>query len=201
MRVLRRLSAFDVAGMTSLVLWVARRRHGVPRGAIAVPYSSAQTSTMMFFVVASLVELIAFEVILRALDAPDAVRLPILFLDGYGVLIMLGVVAAFITRPHVISASEVRVRCGAYVDLRVPRDKIAAVRRVRNYSERGMVTVDGDALALAVMSQTNLVLELTEPVTVVRPLGRTAEVRTVRFFADDPDAALAALEPATAHVP
>ncbi|MEJ3745663.1 hypothetical protein WEI85_20520 [Actinomycetes bacterium KLBMP 9797] len=193
LRVLRRLTQFEAAGLVSLVLWAVRRRHGVPRGTTAVPYSGAQTSIMMFFVVASVIELIAFEVLLRALDAPDAVRMPILFLDAYGVVIMLGVVAAFSTRPHVVSASEVRIRSGAYVDLRVPRDRIAAVRRVRNYSEPGKVAVDGDTFIVAVMHQTNLVLELTEPVTAVRPLGSTVEARTVRFFADDPDAALAAL--------
>jgi hypothetical protein len=31
-----------------------------------------------------------------------------------------------------------------------------------------------------------VVVELREPVRVVRPLGGRADVRTVRFFADDP---------------
>jgi hypothetical protein len=104
--------------------------------------------------------------------------------------------AASITRPHVVTDQEVRVRYGAFFDLRVPRDRIAAVRRAGNHNESGMVTVAGDQLAVAVSSQTNLVLDLTEPVTVVRPLGRQALVRTVRFFADDPVAAYAALRPA-----
>lgn len=191
MGMLRRLMAFDAAHMRSMVLWVARRRDGVPPGATAVPYSGTLTPTMMFFVVASVLELVAFEVFLRAVHAPDAVRLPILFVDAYGVLIMLGVVAAVVTRPHVVSAGEVRLRNGAFIDLRIPRSRIAEVRRVRNYGERG--TVDGDTFVLAVMSQTNLAIELTEPITAVRPLGREVEVRAVRFFADDPDTAFTAL--------
>jgi hypothetical protein len=44
-------------------------------------------------------------------------------------------------------------------------------------------------------SQTNVVVEVTEPLTVVRPLGSRAQATTVCFFADEPGAALAALRP------
>jgi hypothetical protein len=45
-----------------------------------------------------------------------------------------------------------------------------------------------------VSSQTNMIIELAAPVTVTRPLGRQARVTTIRFFADDPAAALAGLK-------
>ncbi|WP_329086189.1 hypothetical protein [Streptosporangium sp. NBC_01469] len=48
-------------------------------------------------------------------------------------------------------------------------------------------------------SQTNVVVELTEPVIVVRPLGRRAEATTIRFFTDTPDAVLNALRPFPHH--
>jgi len=59
-----------------------------------------------------------------------------------------------------------------------------------------MVKVEGDRLAVAVSSQTNLILELTEPITAVRPLGRRAQARTICLFADDPRTAANALQPA-----
>ncbi|MGW0227225.1 hypothetical protein ACWDWO_02830 [Actinopolymorpha singaporensis] len=192
----RRLMSFDLRGMVSIALWIARRRDGVPAGAFAVSYARAQTPVTALFLFFMVIELFALEVVLRALHAPVVLRSVILLIDAYTVVAVLAMIAAAITRPHVVTAQEVRIRYGAFFDLRVPRDRIAAVRRAGNHNERGMVTVADDKLAVAVSSQTNLVLDLTEPVTVVRPLGRQARVRTVRFFADDPVAAHAALRPA-----
>jgi hypothetical protein len=186
---------FDLKGMVSLALWVARRRHGVPRGAVAVPYSGAQTATMLVFLFAMVVELIGAEILLRTFGAPAGLRTAVLMIDAYSILIVLAVIAACITRPHVISADEVRIRYGAFFDLRVPREQIARVRHIRNFNESGMVKVEDDRLAVAVSAQTNLILELTDSISAVRPLGRRAEVRTIRFYADDPKAAVTALEP------
>ncbi|MGI5490253.1 hypothetical protein [Microtetraspora malaysiensis] len=195
----RRIVGFDLKGVISLALWVARRRHGVPDGATAVSYARAQTLTMMIFLGAMVVELVGAEVLLRAFGAPVGLRAVVLVADAYAVLIVLAVIAACVTRPHVVSDEEVRIRYGAFFDLRVPRERIASVRHVRNFNESGTVKVDGDRLAVAVASQTNLILELTEPVTAVRPLGSRAEARTIRLFADDPTAALAALRPRQQH--
>ncbi|OLT25459.1 hypothetical protein BJF79_12650 [Actinomadura sp. CNU-125] len=183
----RRVMAFDKDGLVSLCMLVARRRHGVPAGAVGVGYSKGQTGIQLAFLSAMVIELVGAELLLRALGAPDAVRLAVLVVDGYSVLIVLAVVAACVTRPHVVSDEEVRVRYGAFFDLRIPRDKIAAVRTVRNYDESGLVRVDDGRLAVAVASQTNVLIELTEPITAVRPLGKREEVRSVRFYADDPE--------------
>ncbi|MEU8246497.1 hypothetical protein [Nonomuraea sp. NPDC048916] len=192
----RRIVGFDLKGMVSLALWIARRRHGVPSGATAVSYSRAQTSTMVIFLSAMVVELVGAEILLRAFGAPVGLRTVILVVDAYTVLIVLAVIAACITRPHVVSADEVRIRYGAFFDLRVPREQIAQVRHAHNLNESGTVKVEDDRLAVAVASQTNLILELTEPISAVRPLGRRAEVRVIRFFADDPKAAIHGLRPA-----
>jgi hypothetical protein len=191
----RRIMGFDLKGMISLALWVARRRHGVPPGATAVSYSRAQTSLMAMFLFAMVVELVAVEILLRTFGAPVGLRAVILAVDGYSILVVLAIIAACITRPHVVSADELRIRYGAFFDLRIPRTKIAQVRHLRNFNESGMVKVADDRLAVAVSSQTNVIVELTEPVTAVRPLGRRVDVRTVRFFADEPKAAVDALRP------
>ena len=46
------------------------------------------------------------------------------------------------------------------------------VRELQNFNESGMVKIEDDRLAVVVASQTNLVVELTEPIIAVRPLGR-----------------------------
>ncbi|GAB3855706.1 hypothetical protein ACFPIJ_59455 [Dactylosporangium cerinum] len=189
----RRIMGFDAKGMVSLALWLARRRHGVPPGAVPVPYFGAQAPALVVFLGAMVVELIVIEIVLRSVGAPVAVRAVLIVLDAYSILLALAIIAACVTRPHVVSAAEVRIRSGAFFDLRIPRERVAAVRRIRGYTEKGTIRVDGDTLTVAVSSQANLLLELTGPVTAVRPLGAICEVRTVRCFADDPAAALEAL--------
>ncbi|MEV4416450.1 hypothetical protein [Catellatospora sp. NPDC049609] len=189
----RRLMSFDAKGMVSLVLWVTGRKHGVPAGAAAFSYASEQVVLMAGFLFASVIELVGVEILLRSLDAPAGLRMVVLVLDAYGILIALAVIACCITRPHVVSSGELRIRSGAFFDLRIPRELIVAVQHKRNYNETGMLKVDGDVLALSVNSQTNLIVELAEPVVAVRPLGRREQVRVVRFFADDPSGAFAAL--------
>ncbi|MFI6820094.1 hypothetical protein ACIBJE_03970 [Micromonospora sp. NPDC050187] len=191
----RRIMGFEAKGMVSLVLWVGRRRHGVPPGAVTLSYHREQTVLMFGFLFACVIELVGVEILLRSLGAPAGLRGVVLALDAYGILIALAVMASYITRPHVVTADELRVRYGAFFDLRIPRRLVAGVQHKRNYNETGMIKTDGDCLALAANSQTNLIVELTETVVAVRPLGRREHVRVLRFFADDPSAAVEALRP------
>ncbi len=190
----RRIMGFEVKGMVSLVLWVGRRQHGVPPGAVTLSYHREQTMLMFGFLFACVIELVAVEILLRSLDAPAGLRGVVLALDAYGILIALAVIAGCVTRPHVVTPDELRVRYGAFFDLRIPRRLVAGVQHKRNY-ETGTITTDGDCLALAANSQTNLIVELAETVVAVRPLGRREHVRVLRFFADDPSAAVEALRP------
>lgn len=188
----RRIIAFELRGLASIVRWVARRRHGVPPGATVVSYSRAQTPMLMMLLFVLVLEPLAAEIVLRAVGAPAGVRAVLLAAAGYGIVVLLGVVAGGVTRPHVVTADQARIRYGAFLDLRVPRDRIARVRQT-SQGESGTILVQGDRLAVSVSAQTNVAIELTEPITVVRPFGRRAQVRTIRFFADDPAVAVAAL--------
>ncbi|GIL29725.1 hypothetical protein [Actinocatenispora comari] len=196
-RLARRLIAFDAAGTLSLLLWVRRRRHGVPPGVVAVPYVAAQFGLLVTFAVLTAVELVGIELLLRALGAPGPVRAALLVLDGYGVLAVLGILAGCVTRPHVVTADEVRIRYAGLFDLRIPRSLVAQAKRIRRYDEHGMVRIVDGQLSVAVAAQTNVELTLAEPVPATRPLGRVEPVRSVRLYADDPAAALAALAPPT----
>ncbi|MER7208239.1 hypothetical protein ABT340_14315 [Streptosporangium sp. NPDC000239] len=189
----RRLIGFEARGVAGLLLWVTRRRHGVPPGATAVPYVREQSSMLLVLLFAAVVETVAVELLLGALGVPSGVRTVVLVLDAYAVVLVLALWAACATRPHVVTEGELRVRYGVHFDLRVPRELISSVRLARAYDERGTVTVADGRLGVAVSSQTNVVVELSEPVTVVRPLGRRERARVIRLFADSPGLVLDAL--------
>jgi hypothetical protein len=187
----RRLVVHEIRALHSLGLWILRRRHGVPRGALAVPYTSPQTAMMYGLVFVSLVE-----TVLLALVIPwPVVHRILLVLDVYGVVLVLALHAACVTRPHVVGEDgSLRIRYGGLFDLRIPASSVTSARVERRYPDGKLVHLHPDeVLDLAVGSQTTVTVVLAGPVTFVRPLGKQGRARTIRFHADDPRAAVAAL--------
>ncbi|MGW7490474.1 hypothetical protein [Streptomyces sp. NPDC054786] len=186
---LGRLAAYETRWLISLGWWVARRRIGVAPGERALGYAGAQAAFVYGLTFVSVVETVVVGVLLTDRPAAHAVML---VLDLYTVLMMLGFQAAAVTRPHVLGADTLWLRDGARRDIRIPLERITAVRHdlrfVREPERDG-----SEVLELMVGGQTSVTVELSEPVVAVRLLGRRETVRTVRFHADDARAAVAAL--------
>ncbi|WP_412078140.1 hypothetical protein ACLF6K_29560 [Streptomyces xanthophaeus] len=191
----RRLVRHELRAAASLGWWALRRKHGVRPGDLAAGYTGPQTAMMYGLVFVSVIETAALAVLIPW----PAVHQVVLVLDVYGILIILAMHAACVTRPHVVRPDgSLRIRYGALFDLTVPPDAVASVRVDRRYPQGRMVTVSEDGvLDLIVGSQTTVTLELNRPLGVVRPLGARAQVRTVRFHADDPRALVSALRQPT----
>jgi hypothetical protein len=189
--VARRLVAHEIQSLYSLVLWVLRRRHQVPDGALAVAYTGPQTATMY-----GLLFVCVIETVLLALVIPwPLVHAILLVVDVYGMVMVLSLHAACVVRPHVVgSDGSLRIRYGALFDLYVPAATVAAARVERRYPDGGLMQLSADGvLDLAVGNQTTVTVELTEPVEFVRPLGARGFARALRFHADDPYETVAAL--------
>ncbi|MEV6755883.1 hypothetical protein [Streptomyces sp. NPDC051214] len=182
----RRIVGHEVRALSSLVLWVARRRHGVREGDLAFGHARDQAAMLYGFVFVSVVETIGLALLLRNMPTLHAITLVI---DVYGVILMLGIHAASVTRPHVLSADSLRVRHGAHRDMSIPLERIAAVRGERLFTHEA---ADG-VLNIPVAAQTSLTLELTEPVMAVGFLGGRRPVTTVRLHSDEPAELRAAL--------
>ncbi|GAA1012969.1 MULTISPECIES: hypothetical protein [Streptomyces] len=179
------LARHELRLLVSLALWLARRTHGV-RGGTAFGYARAQGPLLLGFGFVCVVETVMMSVLLRSRPAVHAV---VLFLDVYTVVIVVALHAACVVRPHVLEDGALRIRRAVHVDLRIPLERIASVRReLRTTHER----TDGE-LDVAVGAQTTVTLELTEPVTHVTFFGRRRKVRVVRCNADDPEALVRAL--------
>lgn len=185
--VVRALVRHELRLMVSLLLWLARRTHGVG-GGTAFGYARGHGAVMFGFAFVCVVETVVLSVLL--LDWPT-VHAVVLLLDVYTVVIVVGLHAADVVRPHVLDpdSGTLRIRRAVHVDLRIPLERIASVRReLRMSHERA----DGE-LNVEVGSQTTVTLELTEPVTHVTFFGRPREVRIVRLHADEPYALVRAL--------
>ncbi|MEV3972599.1 hypothetical protein AB0K68_31350 [Streptomyces sp. NPDC050698] len=187
MRVGPLLIGHEVRLLASLVLWVARRTHGAGRG-VAFGYARGQGAMMAGFAFVCLVETVALSVLLR--DWP-AVHAAFLFLDVYTIVFVVALHASSVVRPHVLDVERgsLRIRRYVHVDLCVPLERIASVRRELRMTHP---RAEGE-LDVEVGSQTTVTLELTEPVTHVTFVGRRRAVRLVRLHADDPDGLVRAL--------
>ncbi|MGW9453429.1 hypothetical protein [Streptomyces sp. NPDC055632] len=167
--------------MASLIRWIGRRRHGVEGADAVFPHGRDQATLMYGFAFACVVETVAVSFLLAAWPVIHAVMLVI---DVYTVLFVLGIHAASITRPHVLTDRTLRIRQGAHTDVLVPIDQIAAIRREARFTHEKKA----DELNLAIGSQTSLTLHLNEPVNAPTFLGAPHPVTVIRMHADDPKA-------------
>lgn len=190
----RRAIRFEAGTWRSLARWLLRRPD-VARGDQAFAYRGPVAALILAFFVLSLVEVVAVDLIL---PWGGAIRIALLVLGVWGTVLMLGIFAAVTVHPHVVGQSGLRVRYGFSLDVRIPWDAITGVHRVvRSYQGQGTAQLDGDALSVVISGQTSVKVNLAHPVSVTLPDGRTAEVTTVQFHADDAAGLVAA---ARAHL-
>lgn len=173
----------EVALYGQLLRWIARRPD-VPSGATPVPYARLVTPVVWLFIFGSTIEVIAFDLILsRWLTF---LRIPVLALGMWGLLWMLGLMASYRMRPHLITDCTLRVRNMARTEVVVPLDAITGVR-VLDADEPGIrsVRVVGDRLLVLVSGRTNLQVELEAGTPVTAPQGEITPA-SVGLWVDEP---------------
>ncbi|MDX3136664.1 hypothetical protein PV367_44300 [Streptomyces europaeiscabiei] len=179
-RIAHSLVRHELLLLGSVLRWIVRRPHGLGEGGRAFGYARGQGAMMFGFGFVCAVETVTMSVLLH--DHP-LVHQVFLVLDLYTILIVVGLHAASVTRPHVLAGTTLRLRRFATVDLCVPLTAVASVRReLRTTHDKR----DGE-LNMEVGSQTTVTVELDEPVTYLTFFGRRREVRLVRFHADESD--------------
>ena len=183
----------EAAGWTSLARWAARRPRVSP-GGHAAAYVGPVRTVLVVFLVLSAVEVVVVDLVVQRWPV---VRVVALVLGVWGVTFMAGLLAGMVVNPHEVGRGGLRVRSGPRVDLRVPWDPVDTVAvRPRTHPSGPSVQVDEDAgatvVSLPVQDRTNLEVRLVEPVALDVPSG-TVAADVVRFWADDPAAALGAV--------
>ena len=154
----------ELALYRSLVRWIARRPD-VPAGATAIGYARLVGPMLWLWIFGSATEVAVVEVVLRQVDAgwADVVRTPVLVLGIWGVLWMLGMLAAHRVRPHLLTDDLLRIRNSARTWVDLPLDAIATVRTLE-HKLPGVIKaihLEDGLLLVGVSSRTNLELALT----------------------------------------
>jgi hypothetical protein len=188
---------YELCLYRSLVRWLARRPD-VARGATPIGYSRLVAPMLWLWIFGSTVEVIVVEVVLRHLDQPwaDAIRVPLLVLGIWGVVWMLGMLASYRVRPHLLTDAELRVRSGARTWLVLPLEAVEATRLVE-HEVPGVIRslhVDGALALVGAGSRTNLEMMLTGPTAVSTSKGEVT-VSRVGIWVDEPREIAAQIRP------
>jgi hypothetical protein len=182
---------FEARNLASVWLLIRGKRDGVGTAA-PVPYAGADKSMIFVFLGVFVVE----TALLWLLDFGLVIDLVLLVLGLYSALLVFGLHASAVTRPHVISPTEVRIRAGARLDVRIPRDNVVRLRHRREAHPPGQTKTfqDNALLCFNGAYETNLVVELASPITVTTMFGNHHTVDVIKCHADDPRAAVRAYE-------
>ncbi|RZQ60559.1 hypothetical protein [Amycolatopsis suaedae] len=173
----------------SLWHWIRRRDHGVGPGDRAFGYASEQAPIMF-----ALLGVIVVETTVVGFLLP---WWWIHVLDGIAVVQVLAAIASLKVRPHVLRADTLVVRSGPMIHVDVPLELVVSVRaELKHHDGTSTYQVRGDELCLVQGNQTDLTLELSDPVSTTRSNGEPLLVRVLRFRADEPRAAADAIREA-----
>lgn len=172
----------------SLARWIARRPD-VPADATPIGYAQLVGPMLWLWIFGSATEVVVIEVVLRHVETgwAEAVRIPLLAIGVWGVLWMLGMMAAYRVRPHLLTADHLRIRNSARTWVDVPLDVVAVTRTVEHELPGVLKAVhhtDG-LLLVGVSSRTNLELGLTGPTALRTSKGEITADR-VGLWVDEP---------------
>jgi hypothetical protein len=191
----------ELALYRSLARWVVRRPD-VPAGATPIGYGQLAVPVMWLWIFGSATEVAVVEVVLRNVDAgwAEVVRLPLLVLGGWGVLWMMGMLAAHRVRPHLLTDDRIRIRSGARTVVDVPLADVASARSTEHELPGVVKSLhhDGDLVLAGVSSRTNVELRLTRRTHLHTSQGSLAAER-VGLWVDDPRAVVRLLNDLVSH--
>ena len=178
----------ELALYRSLARWVTRRPD-IPAGATSIGYAQLVGPVLWLWIFGSTVEVVVVEVVLQNIEAgwAEAIRLPLLVVGIWGVLWMIGMLAAYRVRPHLLIDDHMRIRNGARTWVDVPLDSVASMRTTE-HELPGITKAlhhKDRLLLIGVSSRTNIELTLTGPIVLSTYKGGMT-TDTVGLWVDDP---------------
>ena len=169
-------------GLWRSLLWAVRRRRDVGPAELPLPYSDRFS-----LVTGAIVCLGALELgVVHVLTARwPVVRWALFALGVYALLWVLAFSFSLRQRPHLLRDGELVLRFGHFRAITVPLPNLAGAGSSVVAGHKRSLVLDGNRLALPVMSDTNIELRFDPPVTIVVK-GGAHDVRRVAFYADEP---------------
>jgi hypothetical protein len=188
----KRVLMLELRIYASIGRFVARRP-AIPRGAAGFAFHKPVLTILVVFIVLSAVEIPIVDLIVHPWPV---VRIALLVAGIWGVTWMIGLLCAYLMRPHTVGPDGIRVRGGLETDVALSWNDIASVARSPRIDQpkAPKVVESGGCrtLVLRINDETVIEIELERP-TVVRLPGHGRNggeqmVTAVRIWVDDAQA-------------
>ncbi|MBX7528625.1 hypothetical protein [Qipengyuania vesicularis] len=160
----------------------------VPAGAQSYAYHRVINPMIAVFLVLQVIEVVVVDLLVSHWS--ERAALVLLALGIWGALFLVALMKAFRLYPILLDNTEVRVRAGTVIDLRVPLDAIDGIDPAISHDE----TKAHDVLNAAILSHPNVVLRLSRPLEHRGFLGNKRTINRVAFRLDEPGPFLEALK-------
>lgn len=167
------------------------RRPSVPPGGRGFRYAAPVLTILWIFIILSAVELVIVDLIVHQWIV---VRVICLIIGIWGLVWMIGLLFGYYMRPHTVGPDGIEIRNG--LDLNVPLSwndvhSVAIRKQLYEPKTSKIITIeDQRILAVNILSETNIEIELEHPTSVMLPgtppKGGEHAVSIVRLWAEDP---------------
>jgi hypothetical protein len=176
-------------GLWRALWWAVRRRRDVGAGEVPLPYADRFS-----LVTGAIVCLGALELgVVHVLTARwPVLRWALFALGVYALLWVVSFTFSLRQHPHLLREGELVLRFGHFRATRIPLTSLTGAGSSVVAGHKRTVVLDGDRLALPVMSDTTIELRFDPPVAV-EVKGRSHVLSRIAFYADEPRTALALL--------
>ena len=176
----RRALRYEVGIWHSLYRWLFRRPTTREASAVPFGYSSLLTPILIAFIAVSALEI----PVIHFFVPWETIGRIFLGLGVWGLVWMVGLLAAIRIHPHLVGESGLRIRYGFDLDVVLPWDAVEAVRtNRRSYASGRKVQLEPPeaptTLNAPISSTTNVEVVLRGPTTVRLPNGSQATVTNV----------------------
>ncbi|HET7328268.1 MAG TPA: hypothetical protein VFJ14_13400 [Nocardioidaceae bacterium] len=177
---------FELTMYRNLLRWIIRRPCIGP-GDEPAGYAQLVTPVMSLWIFASAAEMPLVHILLPWRTA----QIISIALGVWTLVWMFGALAGLRIHPHLLSESSLRVRNGAFVDIRLPWDAIASVTTKEvdlSSSMKSLQPLETDAgtdLRVGVSGRVNIQTQLRTPLAISTRKG-TFTVSQVSFWVDEP---------------
>lgn len=162
-----------------------------PASALAFTYHRGAQPVLWALLGASVLETAVLHLLLAQLWSLEG-SLLLLTISLGGLVWLIGLIASLSRLPLLVTATQVRVRCGLLIDHALPLDQIASVSVVADPGDLKRPSL----LKTSLLVHPNVLIELTRPLAVRGRGGRSRAIMTIALRPDDPAGFAAAVSAA-----
>ena len=160
------------------------RRKSIPKGSDYFSVYKPVLTNWLFIFGLAVVEIFGVAFI----PFSENVHKILIFLGGWTLLIVMGIISALITYPIFIQGSNLVLRNGFWSLIKIPIMEISSVSLINGYCESGLKLV-ADKATLSPSNETNIKLNLNHDLEF-----SNFKIRTVDFWVDNPSRLLGQIQ-------